>query len=933
MLNRNSKKLPKEDILSIKKTGKRLRNGYALTKLKRWKKEYAERKLRSTTKAEEPKKTYAMNTERLKRAKQTIARRKRSKSMEERRQYWMKKNKNVESVGSKRKSTSRSTKKKVVTRERAMPTKQDISKAKSGVKKNRSVESVDRKVKSTSKKEVTRERAMPTKQAISKAKSGVKKNKSVESVDRKVKSTSKSTQKKEVTRERAMPTKNRAMVNKQIVEKIKSVEQKTPVVELPIETPVVELSIETPVVELPIETPVVELPIETPSELTTIKEIAKESKGKIVVASLPKFTKEKIKKVVKEVKSESQNVGYNIIENIVSGKNNIGEIEIKKFYVWLEQKAEIKLQDIYQFNNLYGMSLYDLIKEYQKDTSAYIPDKEKIKIYLLILLCWYMYKDIIQSPYNIKSIINKINRKMNFEDWPITIPIYIISKENKIKEIENLTWNTYISLANYISKADKKVQQGWFSDVVYFDKEDIVSMSTHKLLIMSKDWFNNETKNKLKPNTIYQKDFKDITDQIGYKYPAYETVLPDENDYVSHECIVEDEIQKCKLTLLSNKFFNYEYHDRIKISPTLTKFAFVTYKSVTYNAQYMLDIMQIFKRLGITKFNFKYNNKKSVETSTIITQTKGAFIVEAVNPKHFIYCLLSPTYRDNIENLDINFSNKIVEKYYNNYYLNDDIDMLSEVKEIANDVPAFGDLFSDIDYSSEVQEIANDVPAFGDHITEEKIELDTEYDLPDVLITRDDSKIASSKDIRAMKFKQIMLPSKYKALLGKVPENFRLLLWGAPGHGKSSLALTIANDIGKRVKTLYVSAEESLESATLSSRIKRFKATSRNLMFNDTNNPEIIEKIIMTFNPKFIVIDSVNVILGKTESIINLMLKYPNIGFIIIAQATKDRKRYAGLGSLAHAVDIVVNVKDGIATAEKNRYAQLGSMVVKGIKI
>ena len=866
MLNRNSKKLPKEDILSIKKTGKRLRNGYALTKLKRWKKEYAERKLRSTTKAEEPKKTYAMNTERLKRAKQTIARRKRSKSMEERRQYWMKKNKNVESVGSKRKSTSRSTKKKVVTRERAMPTKQDISKAKSGVKKNKSVESVDRKVKSTSK----------------------------------------STQKKEVTRERAMPTKNRAMVNKQIVEKIKSVEQKTPVVELP---------------------------IETPSELTTIKEIAKESKGKIVVASLPKFTKEKIKKVVKEVKSESQNVGYNIIENIVSGKNNIGEIEIKKFYVWLEQKAEIKLQDIYQFNNLYGMSLYDLIKEYQKDTSAYIPDKEKIKIYLLILLCWYMYKDIIQSPYNIKSIINKINRKMNFEDWPITIPIYIISKENKIKEIENLTWNTYISLANYISKADKKVQQGWFSDVVYFDKEDIVSMSTHKLLIMSKDWFNNETKNKLKPNTIYQKDFKDITDQIGYKYPAYETVLPDENDYVSHECIVEDEIQKCKLTLLSNKFFNYEYHDRIKISPTLTKFAFVTYKSVTYNAQYMLDIMQIFKRLGITKFNFKYNNKKSVETSTIITQTKGAFIVEAVNPKHFIYCLLSPTYRDNIENLDINFSNKIVEKYYNNYYLNDDIDMLSEVKEIANDVPAFGDLFSDIDYSSEVQEIANDVPAFGDHITEEKIELDTEYDLPDVLITRDDSKIASSKDIRAMKFKQIMLPSKYKALLGKVPENFRLLLWGAPGHGKSSLALTIANDIGKRVKTLYVSAEESLESATLSSRIKRFKATSRNLMFNDTNNPEIIEKIIMTFNPKFIVIDSVNVILGKTESIINLMLKYPNIGFIIIAQATKDRKRYAGLGSLAHAVDIVVNVKDGIATAEKNRYAQLGSMVVKGIKI
>ena len=104
-------------------------------------------------------------------------------------------------------------------------------------------------------------------------------------------------------------------------------------------------------------------------------------------------------------------------------------------------------------------------------------------------------------------------------------------------------------------------------------------------------------------------------------------------------------------------------------------------------------------------------------------------------------------------------------------------------------------------------------------------------------------------------------------------------------------------------------------------------------MFNDTNNPEVIEKIILTQNPKFIVIDSVNVMIGKTEAMINLMLKYPEIGFIMIAQATKDRKRYAGLGSLAHAVDIVVNVKNGIATSEKNRYSQLGSMQVKGIKI
>jgi len=864
MLNRNSKKLPKEDILSIKKTGKRLRNGYALTKLKRWKKEYAERKLRSTTKAEEPKKTYAMNTERLKRAKQTIARRKRSKSMEERRQYWMKKNKNVESVGSKRKSTSKSTKKKVVTRERAMPTKQDISKAKSGVKKNRSVESVDRKVKSTSKKEVTRERAMPTK--------------------------------------------NRAMVNKQIVEKIKSVEQKAPVVELPIEAPVVEL------------------PIETPSELTTIKEIAKESEDKIVVPSLPKFTEEKIEnfnkvqEAIEKVKGDNTNDGYKIIENIVYNGNGLGNEAVNKFFKYL---------DNYQ---TYSYTKFDdvihIVEKYRDEEEVAEDESDSL---ILILICWFLYQKIIRSPKSINDIFKKIKGKNNLSDI-LTIPIFANNKQiisdKKGYQPDNLNYKTLWALTEKVRS--KESHQKSVLGTLYSDKNDVVNSNGYALLIMSKNWLNSETKNKLKENTKYNEDLSVVENN----YVTYKNVLPDESTTINTDCSVKEEIEKCKLVIKLSK-----YVKNINVTRIIGKDD-SDYIGITYSPVVMLPILEIYEKLGITSITLKVQKDFSDNNSTKINNirfTKKAIIIEPANPKHYIYSLIMPIRAETIDTMDISYNNKYGRQYFNSIQeskgLSDHLNYSSEVQEIANDVPAFGDLFSDIDYSSEVQEIANDVPAFGDHITEEKIELDTEYDLPDVLITRDDSKIASSKDIRAMKFKQIMLPSKYKALLGKVPENFRLLLWGAPGHGKSSLALTIANDIGKRVKTLYVSAEESLESATLSSRIKRFKATSRNLMFNDTNNPEIIEKIIMTFNPKFIVIDSVNVILGKTEAIINLMLKYPSIGFIIIAQATKDRKRYAGLGSLAHAVDIVVNVKDGIATAEKNRYAQLGSMVVKGIKI
>jgi predicted ATP-dependent serine protease len=206
-------------------------------------------------------------------------------------------------------------------------------------------------------------------------------------------------------------------------------------------------------------------------------------------------------------------------------------------------------------------------------------------------------------------------------------------------------------------------------------------------------------------------------------------------------------------------------------------------------------------------------------------------------------------------------------------------------------------------------------------------------DIPDIEVpsSNNSSEIATVQQMKYNKFPALKLPTKYKSLIGKVPVNFRMLLWGAPGHGKSSLALMLANDIGRTLKVLFVSAEESLQSATLTNRIKRFKANSRNLIFNDSNDTGTIERIINTYSPKFVVIDSVNVIKGKVDSTLQLMQKFPDIGFIIIAQATKDHKRYSGISALAHAVDIVVNVNDGKAEAQKNRYSALGSMTVKGI--
>ena len=826
MINRNSKKLPKEDILAIKKTGKRLRNGYALTKLKKWKKDYAERKKKSVT-SEENKPKFAMKTDRLKRAKVTIARRKKSKAMEERRAYWKAKSGGIKKVG----------------------------------------EKVEEK------KQISPKRAMPSKQAISKAKSGG---------------------------------------IKKVGEKVGEKKQISP------ESSIIKTENETSA-----------LPVVETKPISKISEIAKESKGKIVVASLPKFTEEKseTKKIQNKV-LQNQKGNSNLLTALIYGFNNelISLEEQVKLRDWVDNNDDFTNEP----NKNLKLDIEDIVNTYAL-TGKYDIDYEQTNKYIRILICWYLYNDIANAPKKINNLFKHINKKDDIDIIPI--PIYADSKnKNIIKPIKNINWKTFWTLTKNLRSddEDRPVMKN-----VYYDNTDLVVTDSYKLLVVDKNVLNDETQKKLQKQTVYNENLNTVNEN----YPNYIKVIPNEDNVFIQNLVVQDEINKCKLLLKLKKYFFDS-----QILKTITKVLYEKndgFYCFSYNAKYMLDILEFYEKLGVSEVEILVQNNYGEElgnsSAAIINDksfhfTKKAVIIKPIKSDIYSFSLLMPIVSNALLFFDVD-SIDLAEKLYKDNGLQDNLDMSSEVEEIANDVPAFGDLFSDMDMSSEVEEIANDVPAFGDDISEEKIILDTEYDLPEVQLKRDDTAIASSKDIRAMKFKQIMLPSKYKALLGKVPENFRLLLWGAPGHGKSSLALTIANDIGKRVKTLYVSAEESLESATLSSRIKRFKANSRNLMFNYTNNPEIIEKIIMTFNPKFIVIDSVNVILGKTEAIINLMLKYPNIGFIIIAQATKDRKRYAGLGSLAHAVDIVVNVKDGLATAEKNRYAQLGSMVVKGIKI
>ena len=542
-----------------------------------------------------------------------------------------------------------------------------------------------------------------------------------------------------------------------------------------------------------------------------------------------------------------------------------------------------------------------------------------------------------------------------FGNKPVKSVVDLIKKLGKPGGIDNTVF-PFVKPRNFVKMNQQNVSIG-FDDLkyiidrmasddqyrpammgIYYDVEDqnIVITDSYKLIIMPTKKFANSITNSLHENAttlIGVKGYKNFH-KIDERFPPYKNVLVSDEDLRFIFWIdVDEELEKCKQLKFYTKF-----HSQLSTSKQFVKFS-DDGDYFAMNFTYYQDVLETLKKLGKKQAQvFKENSGNgrikghyfvADDIKILLMPVRWNFgeDIVSIDPKLYQFSEGTP---DNLKVIPMFDDEGPIDTLLGiNNGLKSILKQL-EKNEGLSDLDEKGDpkLFDNV---SEFEETKS-IEFLGDDITAPSLEVNSKYDLPAPMVNNN-AEVVTVQQMRKNKIKPMQLPSKYKSLLGNVPNNFRMLLWGAPGHGKSSLALTIGNDIARKCKVLFVSAEESVQSATLQNRIKRFKANSRNLMFNDTTNPAIIESIIAKLNPKFIIIDSVNVIQGKVEAIIDLMLKYPDIGFIVIAQATKDHKRYSGLGSLAHAVDIVVNVKSGTATAEKNRYASLGSMPVKGITI
>ncbi len=176
-----------------------------------------------------------------------------------------------------------------------------------------------------------------------------------------------------------------------------------------------------------------------------------------------------------------------------------------------------------------------------------------------------------------------------------------------------------------------------------------------------------------------------------------------------------------------------------------------------------------------------------------------------------------------------------------------------------------------------------------------------------------------------------------RVLGGGIVKGSIVLLSGDPGIGKSTLLLQICEYLGKSLKILYVSGEESAHQLKL--RAKRLNVKSDSLSVLCETDAQYICEVISSEKPDIVMIDSIQTMnipelnsssgsitqVRETTNLFMRSAKTLNIPMIIVGHVNKDGN-IAGPKVLEHIVDAVLyfegdrNFSYRILRAVKNRY-------------
>ncbi len=181
----------------------------------------------------------------------------------------------------------------------------------------------------------------------------------------------------------------------------------------------------------------------------------------------------------------------------------------------------------------------------------------------------------------------------------------------------------------------------------------------------------------------------------------------------------------------------------------------------------------------------------------------------------------------------------------------------------------------------------------------------------------------------------LLLRGPLASILGSLPQDrpFSILLGGASGAGKSTVALQISQVLADHGAVLYCTSEERISSGTIGTRAEHAGVSDADLDVVEVQAVDDVADSIMSGSYTFCVIDSINELGLGPDEVVELMEEHNTMSWIFIAQADATEKSTVGGARWRHLVDIRLwceREKDGrrIVKNLKNRFAPTADHLV-----
>ena len=344
--------------------------------------------------------------------------------------------------------------------------------------------------------------------------------------------------------------------------------------------------------------------------------------------------------------------------------------------------------------------------------------------------------------------------------------------------------------------------------------------------------------------------------------------------------------------------------------------------------QLLLNMARSAKKGLITKsspYKNEWNQIGAEMNETLVSTDINKTTIDYVIPDHL---------KENLTNLVKDFGLRpsivLIKKYLTEYGKENNADKLKALNITASKAIEAGKILKTDKHIKdllELKEFSEDYIKSGHwKITQEQLNgfgtiggLGSVPEFKNTLIPA--NKVMNTTDFIQLQFSKLELTGKWKAFIGTPSPKFRMMIFGKPGCGKSTLALMLghylASDLDKR--TLYVANEEALRS-TLKDKIVRLKLAHPNF--------DLVEE--MPTNLKqwdYVFFDSADDLKIDPEEMKEIDKKHPKTTFISIHKVTKEGL-FKGSNDWEHDVDICVKVEDGVAKSTKNRCGGAGTFKV-----